>query len=360
MQVNHIEVDDYEAAIELFHRKGWTDGLPIVPPTPQRVAQFVEAARRKPDEQIGFYEDRARPVTVEKLAINAVMAGCLPEYFPVVIAIIQAMVECPKELMLHVGNSSTGSFTYGFIVNGPIRNALGMNSQGNVLGPGNRANSAIGRAIRLIQLNVLGSIPGAGMESPAHGRPVLDRSMMGQPAKYTGYHIIENEEAFPSLAPVHVELGFKSTDSTVTVLMVAGYTWMDAHGDKTPDAWIDSIAHYVVGAGRLVAQGSAVILLPPENARLFVNAGWTKADIRNALYERTRRSVAWVKQNGWRVTFHRDRYEAIQPGDEETFMAISGSPAPKDLLVVVCGGPAGSWPYYLISGGAVVTRMIAV
>jgi hypothetical protein len=362
MQPTQFELADYDDVIETFHRNGWTDGLPIVPPTPERVTRFLDRVQRKPDEQIGFYEDRSRPVTAEKLAINAVMAGCLPEYFPVVIAIIEAMVQNPVGLALHVGNASTGSFTYGFIVNGPIRKALGMNWQGNVLGPGNRANSSIGRAIRLIQLNVLGSIPGAGMESPAHGRPVLDRSMMGQPAKYAGYHIVENEEDFPSLAPTHVELGFKRGDSTVTVLAISGYSWMDSHSDKTPDAWIDSMAQYVVGAGRLQAKGCAVILLPSESARLFANAGWTKADIRTALYERTCRSVAWLKRNGWRVTFQRDRFEPVEPADEETYFAISGSPAPEDLFAVVCGGPAGSWPYYLhglgVAAGA-VTRKIA-
>jgi hypothetical protein len=359
MPAVRIEAEDYDAAVELFHSKGWTDGLPIVPPTPERVARFIAASGRAADEQVGVYQDRSRPVTIEKLAINAVMAGCLPEYFPVVIAIVETMVQNPKDLILHAGNASTGSFTYGFVVNGPIRAALGMNWRGNVLGPGNRANSTIGRAIRLVQMNVLGSIPGAGMEEPEHGRPMLDRSMMGQPAKYTGYHIAENEEEFPSLRPTHVELGFKPTDSTVTVFFVSGYSWWCAHGDKTPEAWIDAAGQYVVGAGRLTGKGCALILLPPENARLFANAGWTKADIRKALYERTRRSVAWLKREGWRVTFQRDRFEPVLPQDEETYFAISGSPEPRDLHVVVCGGPAGSWPYYLHCMGG-VTRKIAV
>jgi hypothetical protein len=249
--------------------------------------------------------------------------------------------------MLHVANSSTGSFTLGFIVNGPIRNALNMNAQGNVLGPGNRANSTIGRAIRLIQINVMGSIPGAGFETLAHGRAVLDRSMMGQPAKYAGYHIVENEEACPSLLPVHVELGFQPTDSTVTLIFVAGYTWFDTHAEQTPEAWIDTTAQYVVGAGKLHANGYGIVLMPPENARLFTAAGWSKADIRNALYERTRRSVAWVKRNGWKVRMHRERLEPVLPEDETNHVAIAESPSAEHLFVVVCGGPAGSWPYYL-------------
>lgn len=352
------EVADFAEANELFHAKGWTDGLPVIPPTPERVAEFLAAAGLAADHQVGFYDERRIPVTAEKLAINAVMAGCLPEYFPVVVAIMEGMLD--PTFRTHVVNSSTGSFTLGFIVNGPIRRQLGMNSNGNVLGPGNRANSSIGRAIRLIQLNVLGSIPGAGGPDPGHGRAVLDRSMMGQPAKYAGYHIIENEEDFPSLTPTHVELGFDAEESTVTVLFVAGYEWLCAHGEQTPEEWCDTMAQYVVHSGHLQEGGHAVILLPPENAALFVANGWSKQDIREALYVRTRRSVAWVKESGWKVQWQKPRCEPVEPGDAERVMAISGSAAAEDLLIVVCGGPAGAWPYYLYGGGGLkpITRKI--
>jgi hypothetical protein len=354
-----IEVADYEEAVELFHRRGWTDGLPVIPPTPKRVAEFLAAAKLAPDHQIGIYHERRMPVIAEKVAINAVMAGCLPEHFPVVVAIIEGVLQAGP--LLHPANASTGSFTWGFIVNGPVRRKLGMNADGNVLGPGNRANSSIGRAIRLIQMNVMGSVPGAGVEDQAHGRPVLDRSMMGQPAKYAGYHIVENEEAWPSLAPNHVELGFSPDESTVSVFMVSGYSWFDSHAEQTPEAWIDTCAHHVVGQGRLIGRGGAVILLPPENAGIFARAGWSKADIRQALYDKTRRSVAWLKSEGWKVTFQRPRFEPIEPADEDTWFAIAGSAAPEDLMVVVCGGPAGSWPYYLHGLGArPITRRIAL
>lgn len=352
-------VADFEEANELFHRKGWTDGLPVIPPTAERVARFLETAGLRGDEQIGFYEERRIPVLAEKLAINAVMAGCLPEHFPVVLAIMEGMLA--PGFPTHVVNTSTGSFTLGFIVNGPIRHELGMNCHGNVLGPGNRANSSIGRAIRLIQLNVMASVPGAGDSTPEHGRAVLDRSMMGQPAKYTGYHIVENEEAFPSLRPVHTELGFAPEDSAVTVLFTAGYQWICAHAEQSPRDWIDTMAHYIVGSGKLVREGYAALLLPPENAHLFARAGWTKADIREALYERTRRSLAWVKSEGWKVQMQRERLEPVQPGDDDIHLSMAGSSSPEDIHVVVCGGPAGSWPYYLYGTGGpskAVTRKI--
>jgi len=212
-------------------------------------------------------------------------------------------------------------------------------------------------------MNVMGSIPGAGAPEPAHGRAVLDRSMMGQPAKYAGYHIVENEEEFPTLQPVHVELGFAPSDSTVTLFLIGGYHWTDCHAEQTPEAWIDTMAQYVVGTGQLHAAGYGILLLPPENARLFVNAGWTKENIRQALYERTKRSVAWIKSEGYKVRFHRERCEPIEPGDEERHVAIAGSPAADELFVVVCGGVAGSWPYYLYGAGGsskAVTRRIRV
>jgi hypothetical protein len=357
-EADSYEVADFEAAQELYHAKGWTDGLPIIPPTPERVTEFLAAAELAPDAQIGFYAERRIPVFAEQLAINAVMAGCRPEYFPVVVAIVDALLE--PSFRTHVVNSSTGSFTIGFIVNGPIRKRLGMNSDGNVLGPGNRANSSIGRAIRLIQLNVLGSIPGAGGPEPAHGRAVLDRSMMGQPAKYAGYHVVENEEAFPSLTPLHVELGYAREDSTVSLLFVAGYEWICAHGEQTPDEWCDTMAHYIVQSGHLQREGYAVLLLPPENAGLFVRNGWSKQDIRDALFARTRRSVAWIKRSGWKVQWQRPRLEPVEPGDEEAMLAVAGSPQPEDLVIVTCGGPAGAWPYYLHGGGGLklITRKI--
>jgi len=352
------EAADFEEAQELFHSRGWTDGLPIVPPTPERVAQFLAAAGLAPDAQIGFYAERRIPVLAEPLAINAVMAGCRPDYFPVVVAIMEAMLD--PSFRIHVINSSTGSFTIGFIVNGPIRNRLGMNAHGNMLGPGNRANSTIGRAIRLIQINVLGSIPGAGGPEAGHGRAVLDRSMMGQPAKYAGYHIVENEEAFPSLTPLHVELGFAPENSTVSLVFIADYQWICAHAEQTPDAWCDTMAHYVVQSAHLQRDGNTVLLLPPESAGLFVRYGWSKQDIRDALYQRTRRSVAWVKENGWKVQWQRSRLEPIEPGDEDTMLAMAGSSRPEDLIIVTAGGPAGSWPYHLYSGGGakLITRKI--
>ena len=344
-----FDVADLDDAIELCYRKGWTDGLPVVPPTEEKVWRFLEAAGREPDEVLGFYTTRRRRVTVEKVAINAVMAGCLPEYFPVVLAILEAMLE--EDFSIHTANSTTGGAAIGFVVNGPIRTRLGMNYRGNVLGPGNRANSTIGRAVRLTQINVLGSIPGAGGEDEA-GRMVLDRSTMGQPGKYAGYHIVENEEDYPSLLPLHVERGFSREDSVVTVFATGGHSQISVHAENTADQIVDTIAQYMVGTGRLTDAGYCVVVLPPENVEYIVRDGWSKADIRNAIFQRTTRSVAWAKQNGWSMGANMidPRGSPILPGDEEKTVAIAGSP--QDIHVVVAGGPAGGFVHFLLPYGS--------
>ncbi len=211
-------IDDLHSAIEFCYDQGWTDGLPVVPPTVEKVQEFLDVAGRRPDEVVFEYLERSRVVTVEKVAINAVMAGCRPEYFPVVLALIEAIAT--PEFGIHPVNASTGGSALGFVVNGPIRQQIGMNCQGNVLGPGNRANSTIGRAVRLTQINAMGSTPGAGNDLAADGgsgaagaRP-LNHRPAGQ---YAGYHLAEYEEAFPDLEPLHVTLGFEPTQNVGTV-----------------------------------------------------------------------------------------------------------------------------------------------
>ena len=333
------EVEDLDDAIEVCFRKGWTDGLPVVPPTEEKVRRFLEAGRREPGEVLGFYTEGRRRVTVEKVAINAVMAGCLPEYFRVVLAIVEAMLG--GDFSIHGANSSTAGMAVGFIVNGPIRNELEMNYQGNVLGPGNRANSTIGRALRLVQINVLGAVSGAGGRDKL-GRTMVDRATMGQPGKYTGYHLVEYEEAFPSLLPLHVELGFPQESSVVTVFLFPGHLQLFVHADSTGDQIVDTIAQYVVGTGRLVSQGFCVIILSPEKAEFLVRDGWSKADVRNALFERTTRTVARLKQQGWCGGSLMDaRGGPVLPGDEEETRAIATRP--ENIYLVVAGGPGGGW-----------------
>ena len=355
------DVDEKTDLIEFCYDQGWTDGLPVVPPTPEKVAAAVAATGRAPDELVCVYPERRREVRVEHIAVNAVMAGCRPEYTPVVIAIVEAMAS--DSFGMHPCCSTTGGAAVAFVVNGPIRTALGMNCRGNVFGPGNRANSTIGRAVRLVQINALGSVPGAGNEALSEGpsRPILDRATMGQPGKYAGYHIAENEEDYPSLRPVHVERGFSAEQSVVTVFGSAGHLQISVHHESTAREISDTLSHYLVNSGRLNRQSSCMIVIPPESAEIFVRDGWTKANIRQALFDGTKRSVAWVKQNGWTLSggMMDRRGSSVLPGDEELQAAISRSP--DEVIVVVAGGPAGAFVHALFQYGAgVESREIQV
>ena len=345
-------IDDLHGAIEFCYDQGWTDGLPVVPPTVEKVQEFLDVAGRRPDEVVFDYLERSRVVTVEKVAINAVMAGCRPEYFPVVLALIEAIAT--PEFGIHPLNASTGGSALGFVVNGPIRQQIGMNCQGNVLGPGNRANSTIGRAVRLTQINALGSTPGAGNDLAADGgppRPVLDRSTIGQPAKYAGYHLAEYEEAFPVLEPLHVTLGFEPTQNVGTVFTAVGHLAISTHAERTAEQIIETYCYYLVGSGRLQRSGSCVMVIPPETAEVFVRDGWTKADIGQAVHQGTTRSAAWVKRAGGSISaglMDPPRGE-VQAGDESATVAVAGSGA--DVHVVVAGGPAGAFTYALLPYG---------
>ena len=353
-----LEVADDLDLIEYCYEQGWTDGLPVVPPTPAKVAAAVAASGREADEFVCHYVERQRDVTVEHIAVNAVMAGCRPEYLPVVLAIVEAMAT--DSFGLHAANATTGGSAVGFVVNGPVRLALGMNSRGNVLGPGNRANSTIGRAVRLAQINAFGSVPGAGNEALVGpgGRPILDRASVGQPAKYAGYHIVENEEDYPTLRPLHVERGHSPDESVVTVFATVGHIQMSIHHESTAAQIVETICHYLVGTGRFGRFGFCALVIPPENADIFVRDGWTKADIRNAVYAGTSRSVAWVKAHGHSLTGGlMDRRGApAQPGDDEQTVAIAGSP--DDILVTVAGGPAGAFVHALLPYGGMAERVI--
>ena len=331
-----VEADDLAAALETAHARGWTDGLPIVPPTPDRVLAFLDHLGARPDEVLGEFPGRGKTVTMEKVAANAVMAGCLPEHMSLVVALVR--------LTLRGGLSpgvSTSGWTNLFIVNGPIRDQLGMNYRGDVFGPGNRANASIGRAIALVHRNVFGSVGGAGNDGylPV---PVLDRSTLGQPGQYTMYHLVENEEDFPSLLPLHVMRGFDATDSVVTGMPVHWHAQIGVHEEKSAEEVLDTVSHHIVRQGWLMRRGSLVLVFPPELAGHLVDSGFTKADVGRYVFERTTRSKKWMRENGLQTWSPASpRLEAVEPGDEDKLYAAAGSP--DDVLSVVAGGPAGGF-----------------
>ena len=200
-------VQDLGHAIEFCYQQGWTDGLPVVPPTEQAVRTMLDAAGLEPGQELCFITNRQVSVTAEKVAVNAVMAGCLPEHMPIVVAAVEGLGD-PK-WGYHGPATSTGGAAVLMIVNGPIAARLGFNSGDNLFGPGWRSNATTGRAVRMVMRNVIGTLPGA-----------LDRGTVAHPGKYS-YVIAENETESP-WTPLHVQRGFKAEESTVTVMSAEG------------------------------------------------------------------------------------------------------------------------------------------
>ncbi|MDA1096919.1 MAG: hypothetical protein O3B84_06665 [Chloroflexi bacterium] len=302
-------------AIELYYAKGWTDGLPVVPPTPERVAETIAAAQLAPDDVIGAVPTRNREITAEKAAINAVMAGCLPEYFPVVVAALKAM--CHEDYNLHGSTASTMGTAPLIVVNGPIRDRIGLNYGRNLFGPGVRAYATIGRAVRLVLMNVCGAIPG-----------VLDMAVMGQAAKYT-YCIAEDEHPNTSWTPHHVERGLEPGMSAVTVFPAVSQTQISASG-ASPEVVLTAVASTLLGLGPF--GGEVVIVIPPENVRVITDAGWTKRNAREFLVERTKRSMS-----EWAAA----RFALPDPATADRVLSAVDDP---DRIVLLGGGGTGG-PY---------------
>jgi hypothetical protein len=261
-----MEEDDVEACYD----RGWSDGLPVVPPTAERVMRMLAGTNRSPEEVIGVVPPDLVPCTIEKIAINAVLAGCKPEYLPVVIASVEAALQ--DEFCMH-GLLATTYFSGPLvIVNGPLSRAIGMNSKGNALGQGNRANGTIGRALQLVIRNIGGGKPGG-----------VDRSVFGNPGKYT-YCFAEDEtnSCWESLA---VEKGFSETASTVTLFAADGMQGIVDQKSRDPESLSRSFAAAlrVVGHPKMIMAADVILVVSPEHERVYRLAGWTKQDVKNCL-----------------------------------------------------------------------------
>ena len=342
-----VQWDSALEAIERCYELGWTDGLPVVPPTEQRVKEFIERSGRPSDEVVGELPERRREITVDKVAANAVMAGCLPEYMPVVLAATEAMLEPIFNL---VGpSSSMGGSAILSIVNGPIAKELNINSRNNLFGPGNRANATIGRAVRLILMNACAAIPG-----------VFDRSVIGHPGKYT--YCIAEADTETHWTPLHVERGFSPAESTVTVF--AGESPRQIRAVGHPEPIMMAIADVASSLGSNmstsgsvgdtgigVRQGQIVVTIA-GNSSLWKD--WTKSQIKEYLFNRTQRSVADLKAA---MVLKGD----VEPSDGQIMIPLI--PEPDDILLVFAGGEESNMSSVIPSwgpkvGSTAVTKLI--
>ena len=312
-----VELDTTVEAIEYIYEQGWTDGLPVIPATEERVQEFLARVDKAPSDVIGVVPTRGRVITAEKIAINAIMAGCRPEYMPVLVAIIEAM--CEPDFNYHGSLASTGSSAQLIVVNGPIAAELGINSGVNVFGPGWRPNATIGRAIRLIIINVTGGVPG-----------VLDKSTLGQGGKYS-MCIGENEDISP-WEPLHVQRGYALEDSTVTVFAVFSPMQFSDHSTGAPESFLEDVADRMTAFGHNMDE--FVIVLSQEHIRIFRNAGWSKRQAMEYLHQRAVISTERLKrQNSLRGD--------AAGGDDSQMHSIVKTP--EGIVFLVAGGEAGGF-----------------
>lgn len=272
MRSRRVAIAALEDEFEAMWDRGWTDGLPVVPPTESRVLAMLDGTTRDPSEVVAVVPPNLVPVTVEKVAVNAVMAGCRPEYLPVVLAALEAA--CTDEFNLHGVLATTWSVGPVIVVNGPVARAIGMNSGINVLGQGNRANSTIGRAVQLVVRNVGGGRPGE-----------VDRATLGNPGKL-GWCFAEDESGSPweSLA---AERGATAGASAVTVFAGGGLHSVADQSSRTPESLARSFAVALRGVGhpKLPLGFDALLVVSPDHGRVFRDAGWSKTRLRSQLDE---------------------------------------------------------------------------
>ena len=302
-----LEIDETEDLIEACYENGWTDGLPVVPPTPERVEGMLSGTDRDPAELIAAVPPKWGRATVEKVAINAVMAGCKPAYLPLILTAVEAMTN--EQFNLHGVQVTTSHVGPMLIVNGPIRKQLEINDGFNLFGQGWRANATIGRALRLVCTNIGGALPGE-----------LDRAAFGHAGKYTCC-IAEKEEVSPWDA-LHVDRGFQADDSTVTVFAAAGPQTVNDHGSNTAEGILNTISQNIAALGN--SSGETLLVIGVEHAKTISEDGFSKVDVRRYIADTTQRY------------------------------------SEEDLLLMVAGGPAGRWTIVVPGWGSPSSRAITI
>src|ERR671918_220408 len=269
----------YEDVDAHYQERGWTDGLPIVPPTEAPVREAPRWTDRDPRDVIGILPPRQGEATIEKIAINAVMAGCRPEYLPVVLAAVEALAD--PLFNLDSVQATTHPVAPLLVVNGPIARAIGLQAGYNAFGQGFRANVTIGRAVRLVLMNIGGGLPGSG-----------DRATQGSPAKIA-YCVAENEAESP-WEPLHVEAGLPADTSTVTAFGAEGPHNIQDHFSNTALGVLSTVAGAMgqAGSNNLLGRGWPLLSLGPEHAATIAKEGYTKQQVKEFLFEHARYPLA--------------------------------------------------------------------
>ncbi len=306
---------DPEKVSHDFYQRRLTDGLPIIPPTRERVNRFLNQTNHNPDDVICVLPPKMGHATCEKIAINSVMAGCLPEFQPTIEHTMKALSQ--EKFNLAGVNATTHPVSICTIINGPLSSELGVNRGTGCLGPGNIANASIGRAIRLCLINIAGAIPGVG-----------DHATHGSPAKYS-FCFAENEDENP-WEPLHVERGFKPDESTVTVMATESPHNVNDHRSQTAKDLLDTIIHTASTAGcnNSHVPGEIMVIMSPEHAETINREEWSKKDVQTYIHENSHVSSVLGDRGGRKL-------------DEKLIIdgKVHITRSPEDVILVVAGGP---------------------
>jgi hypothetical protein len=341
VEVRHRVPDDLLEFQGFMMDRGWGDGLPMIPATPERVAAMLAATGRLAGDLVAILPPRLGRATVERVAVNAVLAGALPEHFPVILAAVEAVAQ--PAFNLQAIQTTTHPCSPLIIVNGPIAARLGINGAGNALGQGHRANAVIGRAVRLTLQNTGGARPGSE-----------DRATQGHPGKYS-YCVAENEEASP-WEPLSVERGFPAGVSAVTVCASESPHNINDHGSYTPEGILPpgAATAATVGSNNIYLGGEPLVILGPEHAATVAGGGWSKADFKRALWERAQVPLSRFDPANLA------RFEVIHPAgfkDQPPETLAPLARAWTDIMIVVAGG-AGKHSVLIPTFGA--TRSVTL
>ena len=330
---NPLQFPDWPAAQDYYFANGLTDGLPIVPPTPERVQAMLDFAGVSADHDLGTEVIRQKRFTAGKAAVNAVMAGCLPEHFPVVMASLSAIAE--RAFNLHASSTSTNGATVLTVVSGPYAAAIGMNAGVEMMGNGNRANAAIGRAVNLFKANFYGSVP-----------VVMDNSTFGHPGKI-GFCFPENlaVSPWPALA---AERGYGNDATIVTAYATLAPLQVTLHGDRHPADFLTTVAHAMLAFGPDMPE--VICVISPEAMQHIAAAGWTRRQVAEFLHDKARLPVSeWVRWHRMAPALDHDRMAPVVPEADR-------------ITVLPGGGMAGAFISLISTWGSSrsVTRLVTV
>lgn len=339
-----IEVaNDIEAVQRLFRERQWSDGLPVIAPTPERVERMLTRNRYAPETIVASIAPGFGAATIEAIAINAVAAGCEPKYLPLLVAAVKAVAE--PQFNLQAIQATTNSVAVWVVVNGPIARTLGINAGTNCLGQGSWANATIGRALHLVLQNVGGARPGE-----------MDRATHGQPGKIS-FCCAENESESP-WPPLHVDRGHAAAQSTVTVVGAEGTMNMNTHTKDAAEllrAFAETMQH--PPSNEYTHGGEPWLILSPEHADILHKAGFAKSDVQRALWERSRLPASRMTERDL-LRIRESRKDELGPIGPDTLLPIAKRA--QDICLIVAGGPGTHSVYVPCFGNSrAVTEAIA-